>query len=367
MIILTSLTIASCQKQISEDPLVSKIHVQLDSLLRNPEIESVSCGLIINGERYEIHKGQLLNGKSPTDETVYEIASITKTFTGTLLAHALVERKVKIDDDIRKYLSDSFPELQYEGYPITFQHLVTHQSGLPNMFPEIDGLFDNPDWDTLPYEINRLQRDFSREQFFEALRSIKLDTIPGYRFAYSNAGANLLGYLLEEIYQMSYEEILKEKILLPLGMDETRLGISDQARQNLAIGQNLNRTEMPFRVNKEMSAEGGIISNVDDMLKYLEFHLDRNNEVVTTSHSELWDGQFGDFEAGLFWQIFKNGEKPDKVFQNGGAFGTSSWVTLIPEQGIGVFIVTNVSGPNVHHKLSETVDSLIEILPGMSH
>lgn len=225
--------------------------------------------------------------------------------------------------------------------------------------PYVDGFFNNPNWDTLPYEINILQKDFSKEQFFEALAKFKLDTIPGHKFGYSNVGANLLGYLLEEIYEKSYEEILKEMILIPLGMDDTGLGISDKAKKNLAIGQNSNKTEMPFRVYKEMSAEGGITSNVNDMMKYLEFHLNQGNDVIAMSHQELWDGKFGDFETGLFWQIFKNGEKPNKIFQNGGAFGTSSWVTLIPEQGIGIFIVTNVSGPTVHQKLNETVDKII--------
>ncbi len=362
LIILTNLSIASCQAQIPENPLVSKVHVQLDSLLINPEIETVTFGLIANGEISKIHKGLLLNGKSPTDETLYEIASITKTFTGTLLAQAIVERKVKIDDDVRKYLTDSLPGLQYDGHPITFRNLVTHQSGLPNMLPNVDGLFDNPDWDKLPYEINRLQKDFSKEQFFQALVSIKLDTMPGHKFSYSNVGANLLGYLLEAIFEKSYEEILKEKILIPLGMNNTFLGISDEVKNNLAIGQNSYKSEMPFRVIKEMSAEGGIISNVDDMMKYLKFHLDHGSDVISMSHQEMWDGKYGDFEAGLFWQIFKNGGKPVKIFQNGGAFGTSSWITLIPEQGMGLFIVTNVSGPTIHQKLNETVDKILDEL-----
>jgi len=111
LIVSTGLLTSSCQTQKSEDPLVRKAYIQLDSLLLNSEIESVTFGLILDGEITKIHKGLLLNGKTPTDETLYEIASITKTFTGTLLAQAIIEEKVNIDDDVCMYLPSSFPNL----------------------------------------------------------------------------------------------------------------------------------------------------------------------------------------------------------------------------------------------------------------
>ncbi len=275
------------------------------------------------------------------------------------MAYALEENKVTIDDDIRLYLKDSFPNLEYEGYPITFRHLVTHQSGLPNMFPNNPELFENPNWDELPFKINDLQEDFSKDDFFKELSKVSLATIPGTGLNYSNVGANLLGYLLEEIYDQPFEKLLAERIFNPLKMGNTHISKAKLNLDDVAVGQNTNRIRMPIRVEKSMNAEGGIISNTADMLKYMEYHLDEGNQVISVSHQHLWEGSYGDFEAGLFWQINKNGNKPDRIFQNGGAFGTSSWITLIPEEKIGVFIVTNVSGQNIHQKLSETVDKII--------
>lgn len=74
--------------------------------------------------------------------------------------------------------------------------------------------------------------------------------------------------------------------------------------------------------------------------------------------------EIGDFENGIFWQIFKDGDKPDRIFQNGGGFGTSRWLTIIPQSRSGVFIVTNVAGPNVHQKLKESADRILDVPSG---
>jgi len=158
---------------------------------------------------------------------------------------------------------------------------------------------------------------------------------------------------------LSFEKLLEERIFIPNKMGNTTISKANLKLDEIAIGQNTNGIRMPMRVEKDMNAEGGIISNTSDMIKYMEYHLDENRQVIAVSHQHLWDGNYGDFEAGLFWQINKNGDEPDRIFQNGGAFGTSSWITLIPDENIGVFIVTNVSGQNIHQKLSETVDKII--------
>ncbi|WP_298791029.1 serine hydrolase domain-containing protein [uncultured Allomuricauda sp.] len=344
-----------------KDDLSKVISTLCDSLLAKKEIRSLSVGVIKSDKIYKFHKGRLINRKSPGDNTLYEMASLTKTFTGTLLAKAILDKKVGLDEDIRKYLPDSLPNLEFDGKPISFRHLVTHTSGLPNMFPNIPEIFDKPDWNELPFKINKLQEGYTRSQFLEALQGIKLDTVPGFKLSYSNAGANLLGYCLEKIYNKSYKDLIKAFILQPLRMNNTYVGVSDSKSKSVAKGLNSNGLEMPIRVRKELNAEGGIVSSLDDMMKYIQFHLQNDNAIIRISHQELLNGKYGDFENGLFWQIIKNGPKPDKVFQNGGAFGTSSWITLVPESELGVFIITNVSGPEVHQKLNATADKIIEL------
>ena len=359
-IISIELPAADPSTQDGYEKIGDQIEAHLEDLLANPDIDSLSAGVVANGELSSFHKGFQLNENQPNDDTLYEIASLTKTFTGTLLAMAIREARVHIDDDIRLHLPGGHANLAFDGEPITFRHLVTHQSGLPHMFPEIAGLFNDPNPDELPFTINRAQENFTKDDFFEALGNVRLDGKPGTTFNYSNAGANLLGYLLENVYDMPFKELLKIKILDPLGMTETGGAISDIDEGKLAMGQNENRIRMPARTEKAMNAEGGVISSTRDMLKYMAYHLETENPVATIAQSPLWEGKYGNFDAGCFWQIMINDDGIKRVFQNGGAFGTSSWLILIPDQGIGVFIVTNTAGANIHQKLGETADKIIE-------
>lgn len=362
---LISLALLSgCTNPTPEDPFLLEIQAQADSLLAQSDLDALSIGLIEKGEVNIIHRGKLLNGSRPDDTSLYEIASLTKTFTGTLLASAISEELVSIDDDIRQYLEGDFPNLKYEDQPITFRHLATHTSGIPRMFPDQPGLFENADFDKLPFEINGFQEGYSKNEFMAALREVVLDTIPGINLAYSNAGANLTGYLLENIYAKPYQELLSEKILTPATMRHTSIVYDEIDQENLVIGQSANKVPMPVRAQKEMNAEGGIFSSTEDMVKYMQFHLDQQNVIALLSQQPLWDGRYGDYEAGIFWQIFKDGQNPDRIFQNGGAYGTSSWMTLIPDTQTGIFVVTNLSGPTVHQLLSELVDNILAIPHG---
>ena len=361
LLFLLILLIISCKAKSSQLDTVSKlISSELDSLISKQAIDGASIGVYFKGKTYEFHKGELTKGikTPPTKKTMYEIGSLTKTFSGVLLAQAITEGKVTLDDDIRMYLNDDFPNLEYQGNPITFKHLVTHRSGLPIIFPNQPELFDHPDREKLPFRITELQEGFNKKDFFKELHNVKIDTIPGAKFGYSNPGANLLGFCLENIYHRSFEEILKMKILIPLQMKNTKITLTEKDKKFLAQGYNSKNIKMPFKPKMPMNAAGGIVTNIEDMMKYVVFHLNQDNDVIKVSHKKLL-GLWDDFDNALFWQLFINKNKPDIIFQNGGTFGTSSWLTLIPENQIGVLIITNKSGNKTHSHLSNTVNRII--------
>ena len=363
--LIISSIIISCKtkKHQQTDDVAILISKELDSLISNPEINGVSAGIFYKGKTYEFHKGNLNKEdiKPPTKNTIYEIASLTKTFSGILLAQAINEEKVSLDDDIRNYLKGNFPNLEYQGHPITFRNLVTHRSGLPIIFPNKPEIFSPSNKEKLPFLITDLQKGFTKKDFFAELHKVRIDTIPGTKFGYSNPGANLLGYCLENIYKMSFEELLRKKILTPLKMDNTKIVLTEEEKKFLAQGYNGKNQKMPFEPEMPMKAAGGILSTVEDMNKYMRFHLNQNDEVIKISHKKLL-GLWEDFDNGFFWQILINENKPDIVFQNGGAFGTSSWLTLIPKKQVGVFIVTNKKNEKTHSYLKNTVDKIINKL-----
>ncbi|MEL6256134.1 MAG: serine hydrolase domain-containing protein [Bacteroidota bacterium] len=353
----------SCQKKAEKtDPHTEQISLHLDTLLQDVEFESLAVGIIAGAKEYQLYRGKLLNGEKPNKESLYEIASITKTFTGTLAARAVLDKKLELDADIRNYLPGVFPNLEYEGTPITVRNLLTHQGGIPLMFPDQAELFDNPDFNTLPTALNKLQKNFSKADFFDELAKVRLDTLPGINFAYSNAGANLMGYMLEEVYQEDYEDLLEEFLFTPLGMDRSAVGVKEGLVSYLVEGQNHHKLKMPFSVEKDMSAEGGIVSGIEDLLKYARFQLEEEKEWVRLCQTDLWEGTYGDFGGGFFWQLNKDGDNPDRVFQNGGAFGTATWLSLLPKEDIALILITNVSGPETHRKISERVEPILDIL-----
>ena len=200
----------------------------------------LSCGIYKNGGVFCYSYGTLEKGKQnlPSERTIYEIGSISKTFTGTLLAQAVKDDKVKIDDDIRNYLDGSYPNLEYDGNPIKMFYLINHTSGLPFFLPDNPKLFENANFDILPFTICDIQKNYSKEKFFEDLHKVKLDTIPGNKFHYSNAGAQLLKYILEKVYDMPYDKLLNKYISKPLDLKSTNSEYSKNELAHLAKGYN---------------------------------------------------------------------------------------------------------------------------------
>jgi D-alanyl-D-alanine-carboxypeptidase/D-alanyl-D-alanine-endopeptidase len=104
-----------------------------------PQAVGLSIGILKGGKAYTYNFGTLKKGKKrpPSTDTLYPIASITKTFTGTILAQAVIEKKVRFDDDVRKYLDGDYPNLEFHGHAIELGQLVNHNSGLPFNLPDI--------------------------------------------------------------------------------------------------------------------------------------------------------------------------------------------------------------------------------------
>ena len=105
------------------------------TLIVQPLLHSTSIGVVYRGKEFIRHHGDMEAGKStpPTDAPLYEIGSLSKTMAGTLMAKAVLERKLGLEDDVRTYLQGAYPNLQYQGEPIRIRHLLSHTSGLPNM------------------------------------------------------------------------------------------------------------------------------------------------------------------------------------------------------------------------------------------
>jgi len=188
-----------------------------------------------------------------------------------------------------------------------------------------------------------------------------LDKVPGTEFKYSNAAAQLLGYILEGIYGLPYEQLVIQKIAKPLRMRETKIRLSEAEKQRLAKGHYENGS-LALPATPQTQAAGGLRSSVSDMLKYMKFHLNENNEVTRLSHKTSW-GEIKYYASGLNWQMVKTAQGHRKIWQSGGSFGFSSYCAVFPDLNVGIVLLSNESDQNSQGRLNTMAD---EILAGIT-
>lgn len=319
----------------------------------------LSVGVLKGGKTYTYNYGEVEKGKGrlPTRHTLYEIGSVTKTLTGVLLARAAVEGRVKLDDDVRQYLDGDYPNLEFDGRPVRLVHLINHTSRLPLVLPDRPELFKDPNPFELPKILTEIERNYTRDDFYRDLHKVRLDKAPGSDFRYSNAAAQLLGFILERVYRAPYGRLVAEKIASPLKMRETVLTPSAAELKRLAKGH-YEDGSVALPVTPQSQAAGGLRSSVSDMLRYVEFHLDEGDEVVKLSHRPTW-GDIKYYASGLSWQMNTTQGGRRRIWQSGGTFGFSSYCAVFPELGLGLVLLSNESDRDSQGRLNTLANEIL--------
>ncbi|UKB82794.1 beta-lactamase family protein [Chryseobacterium sp. MEBOG06] len=349
--------------QLKSLPTDNRLATELDKIvqketsdyMKDPSRAGLSVGIFKDGKSYFYNYGTAEIGKStlPTSKSVYEIASITKTFTGTLLAHALLDGKIKLDDDIRKYIDGNYPNLEFEKHPIKIADLASNSSGLPQFLPDQSETFKKP-MDSIAIALSDFYKNYSRKKFYEDLHQVKIDFIPGTKFKYSNVGTQIAGDILEKVYHKSYADLLAEYITKPMQMNKTIIG-TDSAK--LLTGYNEKGKPMPRNITTLFAPAGGIQSTTEDMVKYIQYHMDKNNKYVQRSHSS-GEKNKGD-KSGLFWKTHTSDDGNQAIWHTGGTFGFSSVLMIYPSKNMGVILLSNESDAESQGKLYGIADRII--------
>ena len=328
----------------------------------NPQAVGLSIGVYKEGKFYTFNFGEVEKGKRqlPTARTLYQIGSITKTFTGMLLAQAVIEKKVKLDDDIRKYLDGNYPNLEYQGQPIRLFHLLNHRSGLPFVLPDDPGTLpgSNQPAPWTPDRVAALLKGYTRQDFYRDLHTVKLNSIPGNSFNYSNAAAQLLGYILERVYGMSYEELVRTKITKPLKMSDTRIALTQSQRIRFVKGYDDKGTLMLPAPGLE--AAGALKTSVADMLKYIRWQVGEKDQSVRLSHQPT-TGEEGNYSAGLNWQMLRSSGNR-VIWQDGSIPGSSSLCAVYPELDMGIIVLSNELDRTTSKRITSLVNDIMETI-----
>jgi CubicO group peptidase (beta-lactamase class C family) len=318
----------------------------------------VSIAITDHGRRnfYDYGTVSKARPRLPTRRSLYEIGSITKTFTGALAAKALLEGKMSLDSDFRGYLKEAYPNLESGGKPITLRTLASHTSGISRDIPNNDDLFQGkPDFDRLPYLLMAREKGYDRARYLRELRDLQLGSEPGAKMSYSNIGIKLIGFGLEDVAGLDLGPLLARDVFGPLHMTDTTFMLSQSQRSRLAQAYLPGGNAAPpprLDIDPNAGGDGGLFSSTGDMVKYAEWQLDERNPVIGRAHQPLW-GSPDTFATGLIWDIGKTPDGERKLWHSGGTFGMSSQLILLPDSQLAFVLLANDACTNTQSQLYE--------------
>lgn len=330
------------------------LHKEIAQFKKTERLDAISIAIFVDGKSYQYHEGVLADGTSPNNNSLYEIASITKTYTGLLLAQAVLDGKIQLDDPISRHLlNHGYSNLSKNGVPITFRHLATHTSGMPKdlAYTEDDRVNGRM--------IDRM-RNYTKSHFMQDLAKTTLLSTPGEQYRYSNAGAILISYMLEDIYGTSYSTLLEQIVFAQSGEIDTKLRSTNSEAHSVVRGTDETGKLAPL-LSIYSSAEGGLTTTSTSMINYLAFSLDDKNPLVRKSQ-EFLAGDMRTNGRSFFWNTFQYNGADKMLYHGGGSLGTSSWVSIYPNKKIGIFIVTNTTTGDTQRKLNEFSNRLYRLM-----
>lgn len=294
-----------------------------------PDNTQISIALVQEGKTnyYGIIKVNDTIKPIENQNKVFEIGSITKVFTSTVLASLVEERKIKLTDEINPYYPFSFKD----NIRLKFINLANHTSGLPRLPENLD--LSN---ETNPY------KSYGKKQIEDYLKNIlKLEKEPAKNYSYSNLGAGLLGYTLGLSQKTGFQEILQRKVFDKYEMKHSFMS-SRTLNKELVKGQNPGGEVTANWDFDVLFAAGGILSTTADLVKFASAQFNpENTELALTRKPTFKVNE--NMKIGLGWHLLKSKSGKDLVWHNGGTGGYSSSIAINTNDKTAVIILSNVS------------------------
>ncbi|MDH4351921.1 MAG: serine hydrolase, partial [Gemmatimonadota bacterium] len=280
--------------------------------------------------------GQLADGdpRTPDEHTVYEIGSISKAFTGVLLADMVERGEVRLDDPITRFLPEGVRAPTRNGKVIRLVDLATHSSGLPRMPSNF-----------APADAANPYADYTVEQMYEFLNGVTLQRDIGAQYEYSNYGMGLLGQLLANRAGMSYEALMVERIAGPRDLADTRVEFTVPMRSRLALGHNMGIAVANWDI-PALAGAGAIRSTAADMLTFIAANMGLVETpllpAMRASHAARVGTGRTDMQVALAWHV-RQGQGGPTIWHNGGTGGYRTFTGFREDGSRGVVVLTNSS------------------------
>lgn len=308
-----------------------------------PNNTQLSIAMIKNGKTnyYGITKINDTVKPSENQKCLFEIGSITKLFTATILASLVLDNKLKLTDEINSYYPFAFKD----NTKITFESLANHTSGLPRLPENLD--LSN---DQNPY------KSYGKIKIEEYLKNVvKLESAPSTIYSYSNIGAGLLGYTLGLSQKTTFQNLLKTKVFLKYDMTNS-LSSSKNLGDNLVKGLNKKGQVVSNWDFDVLSGAGGILSTTEDLAKFAKAQFNPNNKELEMTRTTTFVIK-GDTKIGLGWHKLESSNNDDLFWHSGGTGGYSSSIVMKVKEKNAVIILSNVF--NINDKIDALSYDLI--------
>ncbi|MCE0811256.1 D-alanyl-D-alanine-carboxypeptidase/endopeptidase AmpH [Buttiauxella sp. W03-F01] len=306
------------------------------------------------------------NNVRPQLDSVIRIASLTKLMTSEMLVKMLDQGKVQLNDPLSKYAPSGARVPTYNGNPITLVNLATHTSALPREQPGGAAHRTVFTWPT-------------RDQRWNWLATASLKSSPGTIAAYSNLAFDLLADALSQAAGKPYPALFEEQITRPLGMKDTTFTPSPDQCKRLMVAE---KGASPCDNTLAAIGSGGVYSTPDDMMRWMQqflssdFH--RRNTQADRMQTLIYQrtqltkvigmdvpGKADALGLGWVYMAPKNG-RPGIVQKTGGGGGFITYMAMVPESNVGVFVVVTRSSLTRFVNMSNGVNDLVSELSGFT-
>lgn len=328
-----------------------------DDFIRAGKAGALSIALVQRGQVRYFNFGTVVPGgqQPPTEQSVYEVGSVSKVFTSLLLAQAVADQRMALRDDIRRYLTEPYPNLQFKGRHITVQDLVSTTSALPDNLPDFEPIVEGVEPSGRPAALAAALARYGDDELLRDLHSVTLSGRPGTIPRHSNLATKLLALMLERVYGAQYPTLLHRLVEQPLGMEA---GVGDARAVLMVVGRDPQHRPMPATNQPAILPAGGLRYSTADMARFVAAELKPATPAMRLSQQPLW-GKPDALAVGFNWNISRNTESDLRLQTSGGTFGSASHVEIYPALGYGIVLLANRSGDAQWH-LQELADRVFE-------
>lgn len=305
--------------------------------------DGMSIAVVKDGKAHFYNFGTTTRGQDrpPTEQSVYEIGSVSKLFNSLLLAHAVVEGRIDPQDDIRKHLPGDYPNLEWQGTPVRIVDLANTTSALPdnlpNPFPPPGPGFDP---DKVPFTASEALQRITPNQVYEELKTATPSRKPGTQPQHSNLAPDLLGRILEKVYGEPYETLVARYIEQPFGMQP---GIGHGRAALEVDGYNKRQVAMPRMYERAFLMAGGLRYSTADMAKFISAELAAADPAIRLTQQPAW-GDPDRTAVGYNWTLSRTVDGKPRLRTSGSTFGCASYIELYPAMDYGIVLLANRPG-----------------------